>query len=51
MADRVTKVRLSLVAQDYIAGMDKAAKSTRDLNSESQKLAAQKEAFDAIGKA
>lgn len=51
MADRVTRVRLSLVAQDYTAGMEKAAKATRDVNSESQKLAAQKEVFDAIGKA
>lgn len=51
MADRVTKVRLSLVAQDYIAGMEKAAKATRDVNSEAAKLDAQREVFDAVGKA
>lgn len=51
MADRVTKVRLSAVVSDYVAGMEKAARATRDVTSEASKLEAQKEVLDAVGAA
>ncbi|MGW9167915.1 phage tail tape measure protein [Agromyces sp. NPDC055658] len=35
----------------YVSGMQKAAKATKDTTTEAGKLAAQKEAFDAVGKA
>ncbi|GLU88958.1 phage tail tape measure protein [Agromyces sp. NBRC 114283] len=50
MSDRVTKVRLSATVAEYVSGMEKAAKATRDVTSETQKLEAQKEVLDAVGK-
>ncbi|MGX1703719.1 phage tail tape measure protein [Microbacterium sp. NPDC055357] len=50
MADRKTKVTLSVQMQQYIDGMQKAAKATKDTSTEAEKLAHQREAFDAIGK-
>lgn len=51
MTDRVTKVRLSATVSEYVSGMEKAAKATRDVTSETGRLEAQKEALGAIGKA
>lgn len=50
MADRKTKVTLSVQMQQYIDGMQKAAQATRETGTESEKLAQKKEAFDLLGK-
>lgn len=49
IATRNTKVSLTAEVAGYIAGMDKAAKATRELGSESEKLAQKKEAFATLG--
>lgn len=51
MADRSVKVTLSAQVQDYIAGMDKAAKATRETGSEAEKLAQKRDAFNQLGAA
>lgn len=50
MADRSVKVVLSAQVQGYVDGMEKAARSTREVGSESEKLAQQREAFDQVGR-
>jgi len=50
MADRTVKVNLIAQVNDYVSGMDRAAKSTRELGSESEKLAAKKEGFETLGR-
>lgn len=49
MADRTVKVRLTAQVQEYIDGMEKAAKATRETGSESEKLAKQKAALQTLG--
>ena len=51
MADRSVKVTLSAQVQDYIAGMDKAAKATRETGGEAEKLAQKRDAFNQLGAA
>lgn len=51
MANRETKVTLSLQMQEYVAGMKKAAGATRDLHVEGQRLAQMREDFDRLGRA
>lgn len=50
MADRTTKVTLSAQISNYIAGMEKAAKATRDTATSAEKLTKQKEAFGSLGR-
>ena len=50
MAERVTKVTLTAQVAGYVAGMEKAAKSTRDVSTEAEKLAASHERFQALGR-
>lgn len=49
MTDRNVKVSLVAEVAGYIDGMDKAAKKTRELGSEAEKLAQKKEAFQTLG--
>lgn len=49
MADRTTKVTLTAQVSNYISGMQKAAKATKDTGSEAAKLGQQKEALQGIG--
>ena len=49
MSDRTVKVSLVLAAQGYMQGMDQAAKKTREMGSEAEKLAQKKEAFNTLG--
>lgn len=49
MADRTVTVSLVAQVNGYISGMQKAAAETRNLGSESEKLAKQKEAFNQVG--
>lgn len=51
MADRVTKVTLTAQVAGYVAGMEKAAKSTREVSTEAEKLAATHDKFQAVGRA
>ena len=51
MADRTVKVNLVANASQYIQGINEAAKKTRDLGSEAEKLAQKREAFTALGTA
>lgn len=51
MAERTTKVRLSAEVQQYVDGMQQAAKATRETGSEAEKLAKQGEAFTLLGRA
>ena len=51
MASRVVKVELVLAAQGYARGVDEAAKKTRELGSEADKLAQKREAFNTLGTA
>lgn len=51
MADRQTKVTLSVQMQQYIDGMQKAAKATRETGTEAAKLTQQKQSFDLLGRA
>lgn len=50
MADRQTKVTLALQMQQYVDGMNRAAKATRETATEAQKLAQQREAFTLLGR-
>lgn len=50
MADRTVKVTLSAQVQGYIQGMEEAAKSTREVGSEAEKLAQQSQAFELMGR-
>lgn len=50
MADRQTKVTLSVSMQQYLDGMQKAAKATRETGKEAEKLAAQRDAFQQLGR-
>lgn len=49
MAERVVKVRLTAQISEYAAAMDQAAQKTREVGSESEKLAQKREAFQALG--
>jgi TP901 family phage tail tape measure protein len=51
MADRVVKVSLLAQVTQYLDGMDKAARKTRDAASEAERLAKQSQAFTALGRA
>lgn len=50
MADRQTKVILSATAKEYVREFEKAAKATRDLGSETDKLSKQRDAFQQLGR-
>lgn len=50
MADRTVKVTLLAQATGYIQGFDQAAKKTRELGSEAEKLAQKKAAFEQVGR-
>lgn len=50
MAERNTKVTLSANVQGYVDAMGKAADKTREVGSESEKLAQKREAFALLGK-
>jgi TP901 family phage tail tape measure protein len=50
MADRTVKVTLVAQASGYIAGMDQAARKTRELGSEAERLAQKRAAFEGIGR-
>lgn len=49
MADRSVKVSLLLNATGYMQGIEKASTKTRELGSETDKLAAKKEMFNTLG--
>jgi len=49
MGDRVTKVSLVAQVSSYLAGMDAAAKKTREMGSEAEKLAGKKQAIAELG--
>ena len=51
MSERVVKVRLSAQVAEYQQGMLDAAKSTREVGSEAEKLAQKREAFNMLGAA
>jgi TP901 family phage tail tape measure protein len=51
VADRVVKVTLQMVTAGYMQGADAAAKKTRELGSEAEKLAQKREAFTLLGTA
>lgn len=51
MADRVVKVNLSAQVSSYLAGMEQAAKKTREVSTEAQKLAEKSQAFEQVGRA
>lgn len=51
MAERVTKVRLSAQVAEYSRAMEEAAKKTREVGSEAEKMAQQREAFNQLGTA
>ena len=48
-ADRSVKVQLTAQVQGFIDGMEKSAKAAREVGTESEKLAAQKQAFQMLG--
>jgi len=50
MAQRTVSVRLTSQVQEYIEGMHKASEVTRQTATEGEKLAAQKRAFQELGK-
>lgn len=50
MSERVTAVRLSLQAQQYMAGMRQAAEATAAVGKQAERLAAQREAFNLLGR-
>jgi TP901 family phage tail tape measure protein len=50
LANRETKVTLTAQVAGYIAGMDAAAKKTRETATEAEKLSAQSEKFQALGR-
>lgn len=49
-SNRQTKVTLVAEVTNYLAGLEKAAEKTRKLGTESEKLAAKKDAIDGLGK-
>lgn len=51
MSDRSVKVVLTAQVAGYIAGMEQAAKATRDTGSETEKLGQQQQAFERMGRA
>jgi len=51
MATRETKVKLTAQVQEYIAGMEAAAKQTRETGTAAEKLAQQRMAFEQLGRA
>ncbi|QWY84599.1 tape measure protein [Microbacterium phage Footloose] len=51
VAERVVKVRLSAVVEDYKKNMLDAANATRDVGTQAEKLAQQRQAFTQIGTA
>ena len=51
MADRRVKVTLSAQVNEYLAGMDEAAKKTREMGTQAEKLAQKKQSFDLLGRA
>ena len=50
MAERTVKVNLVAQVNGYIDGMDRAARRTRELGTEAEKLAAKRQAFEALGR-
>jgi hypothetical protein len=50
MADRVVKVSLVAQVNGFLGGMDAAAKKTREMGSEAEKLAQKKDAFNQLGR-
>ena len=50
MPERVVTVRLSAQVANYVAGMEKATKATRETGSEAEKLAQKREAFELLGR-
>jgi TP901 family phage tail tape measure protein len=50
VADRQTRVVLSAQSSEYVAAFERAEKATRDLGSESEKLAQKKSAFEQLGR-
>lgn len=51
MAERVVKVRLSAVVDDYKKNMAEAADATRSVGTQAEKLAQQRQAFNMLGTA
>lgn len=51
MAERVVKVRLSAVVEDFKKNMADAASAVREVGSQSEKLAQQRQAFNMLGTA
>jgi tape measure domain-containing protein len=49
VAERTTKVRISAQIQEYVAGMEKVAQTTREAGTSAEKLAQKKEAFQTLG--
>lgn len=50
MPDRQTKVVLSAQVSGYVKGMEEAAKKTREVGSEAEKLAQKRQAFEQLGR-
>lgn len=50
MPERTVKVNLVAQVNGYIAGMEAAARKTRDLGTEAEKLAAKRQAFEDLGR-
>lgn len=50
MADRVVKVTLSLQMQQFMDGIERSRKATRELGSEAEKLGQKKQDFDMLGR-
>lgn len=51
MAERVVRVRLSAVVSEYVKGMEEAARKTREVGSQAEKLAQTREAMQTLGRA
>lgn len=51
MAERVVVVRLSAKVAEYTKGMDEAARKTREVGSQAEKLAQTREALQTVGRA
>lgn len=50
MSDRTTKVTLIAQVSQYLEGMEKAARATRETGTEAERLAQKKAAFEGLGK-
>ena len=50
MPERVTSVRLSLQAQQYMSGMREAGRVTAETGTAAERLAGQREAFNLLGR-